>query len=40
LNHRTLDLADQFKVKTFETTEHPTPEQIAANKAKWGWTEG
>jgi hypothetical protein len=28
-----------FKVKTFETKEHPTPEQIAENKVKWGWTE-
>jgi ferredoxin len=40
LNHKTVDMADQFKVKTFVTTEHPTPEQIAANKVKWGWTEG
>ena len=40
LNHETLELADQFKVKSFVTTEHPTPEQIAANKVKWGWTEG
>jgi ferredoxin len=40
LNHKTVDMADQFKVMTFRTTEHPTPEQIAANKAKWGWTEG
>ena len=39
LNHKTLEL-DQFKVKNFVTTEHPTPEQIAANKVKWGWTEG
>jgi ferredoxin len=35
LNHRTLDMADQFKVKTFVVTEHPTPEQIAANKASY-----
>jgi hypothetical protein len=40
LNHRTVDQADVFKVKTFETKEHPTPEQVAANKVKWGWTEG
>jgi hypothetical protein len=40
LNHKTLELVDQFKVKNFVTTEHPTPEQIAANKVKWGWTEG
>ena len=40
LNHQTLELADQFKVKSFDTTEHPTREQIAANKVKWGWTEG
>jgi ferredoxin len=37
LNHKTLELVDQFKIKNFLTTEHPTPEQIAANKVKWGW---
>jgi hypothetical protein len=40
LNHKTVDMADQFKVMTFKQIEHPTPEQIAANKTKWGWTEG
>jgi ferredoxin len=36
LNHAMVDIMDQFKVKTFVQTEHPTPEQIAANKQKWG----
>ena len=36
LNHATLELADQFKVKTFTQTEHPTSDQIAENKRKWG----
>ena len=36
LNHATLDLADQFKVKSFTQTEHPTSDQVAENKRKWG----
>ena len=36
LNHAMVDITDQFKVKAFVQTEHPTPEQIAANKVKWG----
>ena len=36
LNHAMLDIMDQFKVKAFVQTEHPTPEQIAENKKKWG----
>lgn len=36
LNHATLELADQFKVKTFTQTEHPTSDQVAENKRKWG----
>jgi ferredoxin len=36
LNHATVQLRDQFKVATFQKKEHPTPEQVAANKIKWG----
>jgi ferredoxin len=36
LNHATLEMPDQFKVAVFQKKEHPTPEQIAANKLKWG----
>ena len=37
LNHGTLEFASDFKVKTREQKEQPTPEQVAANKAKWGF---
>ena len=40
LNHATVDLSDQFKVKGFVQIEHPTPEKIVANKRKWGMEEG
>jgi ferredoxin len=36
LNHATVEMHDQFKVALFQKKEHPTPEQIAANKVKWG----
>ena len=36
LNHATVEMHDQFKVALFQMKEHPTPEQIAANKVKWG----
>jgi len=36
LNHATVEMQDQFKVALFQKKEHPTPEQIAANKVKWG----
>ena len=36
LNHAMVDIMDQFKVRAFEQKEHPTPEQIAENKKKWG----
>jgi ferredoxin len=36
LNHATLEMSDQFKVALFQKKEHLTPEQIAANKLKWG----
>jgi hypothetical protein len=37
LNHATTELLEQFKVATFQQKEYPTPEQVAANKRKWGW---
>jgi hypothetical protein len=36
LNHATVEMHDQFKLALFQKKEHPTPEQIAANKVKWG----
>lgn len=36
LNHATVELHEQFEVATFQQKEHPTPEQVAANKLKWG----
>lgn len=38
LNHATVDpdLNSQFTVALFEKKEHPTAEQVAANKLKWG----
>ena len=36
LNHALLEIKDQFKVMPFKKVEHPTPEQIAENKRKWG----
>src|SRR5882757_2183568 len=32
LNHKTVDMADQFKVMAFKQIEHPTPEQIAPTR--------
>ncbi|HUY17925.1 MAG TPA: ferredoxin family protein [Candidatus Binataceae bacterium] len=36
LNRKSVEMSDQFKVKTFTAIEHPTSEQVAANKKKWG----
>jgi ferredoxin len=36
LNHAMLERMEEFKVKAFEQKEHPTSEQVAANKKKWG----
>ena len=36
LNHAVLDLKDQFKVMPFKKVEHPTADQVAENKKKWG----
>ena len=38
LNHATLKSSDGFKVKQFEQKERPTPDQVTANKTKWGFT--
>lgn len=37
LNHATVEDPDSFKVKQHEGKEQPTPEQVSANKAKWGY---
>ncbi len=36
LNHATVDMPDEFKVAVSQKKERPTPEQVAANKLKWG----
>ena len=36
LNAKTLDCKDEFRVPEIEEKPKPTPEQIAANKQKWG----
>jgi hypothetical protein len=36
LNHAILEIKDQFKVMPFKKVDHPTPEQVAENKKKWG----
>jgi ferredoxin len=37
LNYAMMDRSGEFAVKKQEKKEHPTPEQVAANKKKWGW---
>jgi len=37
LNARCVDAKDDFSVPEVEEKEKPTPEQIEANKAKWGY---
>ena len=39
LNYKMMDLGDEFAVKKHEKKEHPTAEQVEANKAKWGLTK-
>jgi ferredoxin len=36
LNYKMMDLSSDFEVKKHEKKEHPTADQIEANKAKWG----
>jgi ferredoxin len=38
LNYAIMEQMDQFKVAPTKKVEHPTAEQVAANKVKWGWT--
>ena len=38
LNAKMLDCKDEFRVPEVEDKTPPTPEQIAANKEKWGFT--
>jgi hypothetical protein len=33
-----MEQKDQFKVAQTKKIEHPSAEQVAANKAKWGWS--
>lgn len=36
LNYKMMDDSGDFEVKKHEKKEHPTAEQIEANKVKWG----
>ncbi len=38
LNYGIVEAISEFKVAPNEKKEHPTPDQIAENKKKWGWT--
>ena len=37
LNARIMKVKDQFEVPEVEDNEAPTPDQVAANKQKWGY---
>lgn len=37
LNAKMLECKDEFRVPEVEDKPSPTPEQIAANKEKWGF---
>jgi hypothetical protein len=39
LNAKMLKCKDEFRVPEVEDKPRPAPEQIAANKQKWGWTD-
>ena len=39
LNARCDEDRDAFEVAEHEEKESPTPEEVAANKAKWGYTD-
>jgi ferredoxin len=36
LNYAMMEHTSEFKVPDHRKVEHPTPEQVEANKAKWG----
>jgi NAD-dependent dihydropyrimidine dehydrogenase PreA subunit len=38
LNYKIMETMDDFKVAQHKKIEHPTAEQVAENKVKWGWT--
>jgi ferredoxin len=38
LNYAMMERASEFAVKKQVKTDHPTPEQVAENKKKWGWS--
>jgi len=38
LNYKIMENMSDFKVAQHQKVEHPTAEQVAANKQKWGWT--
>ena len=38
LNYKMMDSSSDFEVKKHVKTEHPTADQIEANKKKWGLT--
>ncbi len=38
LNYRMMESSTDFAVKKHQKTEHPTADQITANKKKWGLT--
>ncbi len=37
LNYAMVDPIDDFEVAVHEKPENPSPEEIQANKEKWGW---
>ena len=37
LNYAMVDDMDNFEVAELEKIEHPTSDEITANKQKWGW---
>jgi len=39
LNYKMMDMSSDFEVKKHEKIEHPTADQVEANKAKWGLTK-
>jgi NAD-dependent dihydropyrimidine dehydrogenase PreA subunit len=38
LNYAMMEHTSDFKVAQTKKVEHPTAEQVAANKTKWGWS--
>ena len=38
LNYKIMEDMSDFKVAQHKKIDHPTGEQVAANKQKWGWT--